>query len=80
MRSDRRDTHMTRFFATFLALVVLGYMAMVVLLPTPQVGTDEARTGGRDAAARLVGEAATLVSPGDHGAKDQRHDKVDRAS
>ena len=35
---------MTRFLATFLALVVLGYMAMVVLLPTPQ--TDNRRGAG----------------------------------
>ena len=69
---------MTRFLAAFLALVVLGYMALVVLLPTPQVDTDEARAGGRDAAARLAGEAAILVSPS--GAKDQRRDPVGCAS
>ena len=71
---------MTRFFATFLALIVLGYVAMVVLLPTPQVNTDDARAGGRDAAARLVDEAASLVAPADHGAKDQRRDAAGRAS
>ncbi len=80
MRPGRRDTHMTRFFATFLALIVLSYLAMVVLLPTPQVNTEDARAGGRDAAARLVGEAASLVAPSDPGAKTQRRDAIGRAS
>ena len=71
---------MIRFFASFLGLIVLGYVAMVVLLPTPQVNTDDSRAGGRDAATRLVGEAASLVAPSDHGAKDQRREAVGRAS
>ena len=71
---------MTRFLATFLALVVLGYMAMVVLLPTPQVASDDARTGGSNAAARLTNEATSLVAPSDRGAKDQRRDTVGHAS
>ncbi len=79
-RPDRGDMHMTRFLATFFALVVLGYMAMVVFLPTPQVASDDTRTGGRDAAARLTGEAATLVAPSDHGMKDQRTGLAGRAS
>ena len=71
---------MTRFLATFLALIVLGYMAMAAFLPTPQVAGDDARTGGSNAAARLTKEAASLVAPSDRGAKDQRRDGVDHAS
>ena len=71
---------MTRFLATFLALVVLGYMAMVVFLPTPQVAGDDTPSGGQDAAARLSSEAASLVAPAGHGAKDQRRSGSDRAS
>ena len=71
---------MTRFLATFIVLIVLGYMAMVIFLPTPQVASDDGRTGGRDAAARLVGEAASLVAPNDRGAKDRRRDAVGRSS
>ncbi len=71
---------MTRFLATFLALIVFGYMAMVVFLPTPQVANDDAQSGGSNAAARLASEAATLVAPSDRGAKGQRRDAVGRAS
>ena len=71
---------MARFLGTFVVLVVIGYMAMVAFLPTPNVAGNGERDGGRAAAARLAGEAAILVAPSDHGAGDRHRRAADRAS
>lgn len=71
---------MVKAFGTFVALVALGYVLMIAVLPSPQVDGQEGRDGGRAAAARLAGEAAILVAPSDRGSADRRNRSTGRAS
>ena len=71
---------MVKFLGTFVALVAIGYLVMVAVLPAPKTTEDGPRDGGRAAAARLAGEAAILVAPNEHVSTDRRRQPADRAS